>query len=135
VDNQILSKWTSTALKFFDFHKCVVSNIASSEDECFRLNQLSRSEIAVYFAGSTALASNPAFKNGKHENSRKKDQKVVAIFPDSSTPKSGGSHDAVLVLDPYPNANFGHVVAVFYIDLAVDSKQCKEDFQIYTTGK
>ncbi|ODM92817.1 hypothetical protein Ocin01_13863 [Orchesella cincta] len=136
VDNQVLSKWTSTALKFFDFHKCVVSNIASSEDECFRLNQLSRSEVAVYFAGNTAASSvNPSLKNGKHENSRKKDQKVVAVFPDSSSPKSGGSHDAVLVLDPYPKANFGHLVAVFYIDLAVDSRKCKDDHQIYTTDE
>lgn len=131
VDNQILIKWTNTALKFFDFHRCVASNIASSEDECFQLNQMERSSVAVYLGISPSASVN---KIGKHENFRKWDQKVVAIFPDSSTPKSGGSHDAILVLDPYPNANFGHLVAVFYIDFQVEAKRCKEEFQIFTTG-
>lgn len=152
VENQLLNKWIGTALKFFDFQQCVASNIASSEDECFFLNQLERSSIAVYFASGMTLTPNSVVglsasgsissilgnlkSGGKPENSRKREsQKVVAIFPDSSTPKAGGAHDAILALDPYPKKNFAHLVAVFYIDLGVDSRKCKEDHQIYTSGK
>lgn len=133
VDNQVLNKWTTSALKFFDFNRCVESQIASSEDECFRLNQIQRSEVAVYFATGQRLG-NTAIQNGKRENFRKRSHKVVAVFPESSSPKSGGAHDAILVLDPYPNKNFGHLVAVFYIDFGVDPRKCKEDYQLFTTG-
>lgn len=135
VDNQILNKWSFTAMKFFDFNRCVTSHIASSEDECFKLNQIQRSQVAVYFGtGQNVALTNNFIRNGKRENFHKRLQKVVAVFPDSSSPKTGGSHDAILVLDPYPNANFGHLVAVFYIDLNVDSRKCKEDHQMFTTG-
>ncbi|XP_043931164.1 uncharacterized protein LOC122804983 [Protopterus annectens] len=45
-----------------------------------------------------------------------------------SSPLLGGptpAHDAVLALDPSPDASFGHPVLVFYIDFNVNEKKCE----------
>ena len=49
---------------------------------------------------------------------------LLAVLPDGGLKRSE-KHDAVLALDPYPKANFGHLVILFYVDLAVDQAWCK----------
>ena len=56
--------------------------------------------------------------------------RLVAVLPDGSLERSGG-HDAVLVLDPYPTANFGHLVLVFYIQLESDLTRCTAEGGTY----
>lgn len=41
------------------------------------------------------------------------------------------AHDAVLVLDPSPGENFGHPVALFYVDVNVTKKRCSHMDGIY----
>lgn len=86
--------------------------------------------------------------------------KVLAVLPDSSggmlssEPQSGlstgrtlnrreglhryqrpphgsAAHDAVLVLDPSPEENFGHPVVLFYVDVNVTKKRCSHLDGIY----
>lgn len=41
------------------------------------------------------------------------------------------AHDAVLVLDPSPEENFGHPVVLFYVDMNVTKKRCSHMDGIY----
>lgn len=43
--------------------------------------------------------------------------------------------DAVLVLDPYPDAHFGHTVIVFLIEFVRTSRDCSRKGSFFTTGK
>jgi len=48
---------------------------------------------------------------------------LQVILPDESL--SSVSHeDAVLVLDPYPEANFGHLIVIFYISTDMSRASC-----------
>lgn len=49
--------------------------------------------------------------------------KYKTFLPDEPLSRTE-SHDAVLVVDPYPLANFGHLVLVFYIDYNVAPNDC-----------
>lgn len=180
-----ITKWTNFALKFFEFRRCAQVNIAS-EDECFRLDSLQKSQIALYIGYdrkgvtnnrilldynsnnnnnnnvvSTIISDNESFIKKRQElltltlikksvmgqsgtsstnNNNANEQlvnrrKVVPILPDSTNSKVNGEHDVILVLDPYPYANFGHLIALFYIDLNIDGKNCKGQNQIFASGE
>ncbi|KAL8622585.1 hypothetical protein ACOMHN_009219 [Nucella lapillus] len=45
-----------------------------------------------------------------------------------------GLHDAVLVVDPYPRANFGHLVVVFFLDIGVSRSHCHNRGGVYLDG-
>lgn len=51
-------------------------------------------------------------------------------LPDGYISKSG-SHDGVLVIDPFSKANFGHLVLVFFIDVSWTKIQCELNGGIY----
>ena len=43
--------------------------------------------------------------------------------------------DAVLVLDPYPDAHFGHTVIVFLVEFVANAQGCHRKGTFFTTGK
>ena len=49
--------------------------------------------------------------------------KLAAVLPDGGLSRAG-LHDGVLVLDPYPEANFGHIVLVFFVDYRHTPRSC-----------
>lgn len=109
ISNSLQSHLTIIANTAFDTYlsnpqKCIQSKLAS-EQECYKLfNFVNRSQTLIYI--------------GFDPNS-----KVYAILPDSSSIKSSSSHSAILVLDPYPNAPFGHLVGLFYLDFNLKGKE------------
>lgn len=66
-----------------------------------------------------------AFGIGRLANGRESRHRYQAPFLASV------SHDAVLVLDPNPSENFGHPVALFYVDFNVTKKRCSHLDGIY----
>ena len=53
--------------------------------------------------------------------------RLVVIFPDSTRQSREESHDGVVVIDPYPYANFGHLIVVFYIDHGWTTERCEKE--------
>ena len=53
-----------------------------------------------------------------------------SVIPEESLLESG-LHDGVVVLDPYPLSNYGHLVIVFFIDIRVSKYTCHEQGGIY----
>lgn len=50
-------------------------------------------------------------------------EKLIANIPDGSLSRSG-SHDAVLVIDPFPKKSFGHFLFGFFVD-QLDETTCE----------
>ena len=142
LDEQLLLQWSNAAMQFFDFHRCIQVSLAD-EGECYKLSQIRRSQIAVYVGRAKMDMESMAESNNMYEyqfvgmkggappGGR---QKVYAILPDSSNQKESKAHDVILALDPYPNANFGHLVGLFYVDFGVEDRFCKENHQSLTPG-
>jgi hypothetical protein len=116
-----IQKWITTGLAFFKRNRCVKSGLGSNEEECEMFNEKlsNQSEIGVYL-GYDRLT------NVENDAKFTRRRKVVGILPDSHTRRNGDLHDAVLVLDPNPNANFGHALGMFYVDLGIDAKDCND---------
>ena len=53
-----------------------------------------------------------------------------AVLPDEVLTRKDNNHQGVLVLDPYPTANFGHLVIVFFVDYS-EKKKCDHKSGIY----
>lgn len=53
-----------------------------------------------------------------------------AVLPEEVLTRKHNNHQGVLVLDPYPTANFGHLVIVFFIDYK-DKTTCDSENGIY----
>ncbi|XP_076461822.1 uncharacterized protein LOC143294272 [Babylonia areolata] len=60
--------------------------------------------------------------------------KFRTTIPEESGPLGSGLHDAVLVVDPYPRASFGHLVVVFFVDGGVSSSHCHNMGGVYLDG-
>ncbi|GIY18862.1 hypothetical protein CDAR_251611 [Caerostris darwini] len=54
-----------------------------------------------------------------------------AVIPDGPLTRSD-VHDSILVIDPYPEANLGHLLIVFYVDLGWTELQCQVNGGRYT---
>jgi len=149
-DTGDIQKWGSAAVAFFFYQRCVKSSIGS-EEECIKLDKLVNpinisnssksvtSEIAVYLAYDKNVTPGGGWKGSSSSkgatNFHRK--KVFAVIPDLvSLASKHNLHDAILVLDPYPFANFGHLIGLFYIDIGVDAISCNnQDTQIHFPGK
>lgn len=57
-------------------------------------------------------------------------QTYEAVLPEEVLTRKGNNHQGVLVLDPYPTANFGHLVIVFFVDY-MDSDSCNSQNGIF----
>ncbi|KAL5006423.1 hypothetical protein ScPMuIL_015229 [Solemya velum] len=80
--------------------------------ECKKLIDIPKYATAFYLAPPTSL--------GRYK----------ATLPDESLTRKT-YHDAVLAIDPYPTANFGHLILVFYVDLRTHRSQCKQHGDVY----
>jgi len=164
VNNHNVLKWALAGMGFFDFHRCAEAGLGSETDcfrlgpvtsngisvyvgydrkrrgvltttTWSRGNSIgdgwrneSENQVYSYVLGKVGEGLSPASgATGQRE-------KVFAVLPDSSNVRGSGEHDLVLALDPYPNANFGHLIGLFYVDLNVEAGGCQEKHQVYFPG-
>lgn len=84
---------------------------APAADLCRDLVRVPRAQIRVYAAGRSTGTLDTA-------------EPVMATLVGPEGGKALGPHDAVLVLDPYPAASFGHLVLVFFVALGTTEERC-----------
>ncbi len=84
----------------------------TTEKSCRHLKKQSKSEMTVHIADPDPQS------------------RLAAVLPDGGLSKSG-FHDAVVVLDPYPAANYGHLVLVFYVDIHMSESRCQREGGAY----
>lgn len=89
----------------------VPDSAAGAGDLCRDLVQVPRAQIRVYAAGRGTGAVDDL-------------EPVMATLVGPEGGKPQGPHDAVLVLDPYPAASFGHLVLVFFVALGTTEERC-----------
>ncbi|XP_071950084.1 uncharacterized protein [Antedon mediterranea] len=99
--------WVSQAVDFIYQLDCTQNSQFITKSSCWALTKTSRDSINIYIAAHT--------RSGSRTN-----RKFNTVLPDSSLRRSG-SHEAVIVIDPFPEANFGHLVIVFYVDRKSES--------------
>ncbi|XP_057708452.1 uncharacterized protein si:ch211-67e16.11 isoform X2 [Corythoichthys intestinalis] len=146
-----LERWVRSGLQTLQWERLDRCLRASprSDSECRRFAHLPPSVVAVYTSeprtatagtsdkvlailpdsySSSGLISSKfrsAFSIGSMVNGRERRHRYQLPLPGSMT------HDAVLVLDPSPGENFGHPIALFYVDLNVTKKRCSHLDGIY----
>lgn len=91
---------------------------ATQGDLCRDLVRLPRANIRVYAAGRESTKD-----TGGDEDAG---EQVVATLVGPEGGRALGPHDAVLVLDPYPAASFGHLVLVFFVALRTTEERCAQ---------
>ena len=101
------TRWAEAAYGYVHTLNCAEAFI-TTERECRNLVRLKRSAMNIYLADPTAYG------------------RYGAVLPDGGLSKAG-LHDGVLVVDPYPQANFGHIVIVFFLDLGTTRTVCTRD--------
>ena len=108
-------KWADAAYRYISQINCMDASDAffTTKRECKDLVSTSRYRMNVY------IASPSMFR-----------QKYKAYLPDEPLTRSD-SHDGVVVIDPFPLANFGHLVIVFYVDISVKHEDCYKRDGIY----
>ena len=100
-----LSRWTNAAFDYLRALNCDEVFFTTAK-ECRRIKQLDKEDVNAYVAGPSVYG------------------KVTATLPDGGLSRAG-AHDAVVVIDPYPEANFGHLVMVFFMDLGSTQTVCE----------
>lgn len=100
-------RWANSAFNYVNNLNCN-ETFFTSERECQRLITLSKSDVNVYIADPT--------RHGR----------LRTVVPEDDLDHND-VHDAVLVLDPYPQFNLGHLVLVFYIDIYAPKTWCDKD--------
>ncbi|XP_070564940.1 uncharacterized protein [Ptychodera flava] len=111
-ESETLQLWVQSALDFVKNQDCN-EMLVTTKTECEALKRIPQSKMNLY---STGIGTGRGFRT---------------VLPDSSLGR-GGIHDSVLVLDPYPNVNFGHLVLVFYADQGKPKVQCTGREKMYT---
>ena len=101
-------RWADAAYRLIHNLDCNDSADAffTTKRECRELTAINRNAMNIYIAEQSMFGI-----------------KYKTFLPDEELSRSE-SHDAVLVVDPYPAANFGHLVVVFYIDNNVNPSDC-----------
>ena len=101
-----LYRWTEAAFQYMRTLDCTHTTL-TTEKQCRRLFNRKRSQLGVYLAEPST------------------DGFYGVVMPDDDhTVREDRRHDAVLVLDPFSGADFGHLIMVFYVDLFVDPIKC-----------
>ncbi|XP_055936942.1 uncharacterized protein LOC129966528 isoform X1 [Argiope bruennichi] len=103
--------WADVAFDFIANMSCR-DTFLTTEEDCNRLVSIRKSDMNFYSA--------PVSGN-----------KYRAVLPDGPLTRTD-VHDAILVIDPYPEANLGHLLVVFYVDLGWTELQCKVNGGQYT---
>nr|XP_018909427.1 PREDICTED: uncharacterized protein LOC109038711 [Bemisia tabaci] len=103
---QILS-WANGAYAWLKSQSCA-EPVFADEKTCLDVTGRPKAEVRLYAAGPNS--------NGP----------LTAVFPDGEA-RHAGSHDAILVLDPYPNLRFGHFVLMFFVDFNTPNDKCAQE--------
>ena len=108
-------KWADAAFKYISRINCNDGTDAffTTKRECKDLVTTLRYRMNVYIASPSIFGD-----------------KYKAYLPDEPLSRSS-SHDAVVVVDPFPLANFGHLVIVFYVDINSNHNECIKREGIY----
>lgn len=97
--------WASTAMQFLRNLKCD-SFLLAVQQQCEKMLETPEALMNVYVAEAAP------------------GRKLTAQLPDGSLGQSG-DHDGILAIDPFPQAQFGHFVALFYLD-RIDHHHCQQ---------
>ncbi|XP_074659543.1 uncharacterized protein LOC141912224 [Tubulanus polymorphus] len=89
-------RWADAAYEFVGKQNCKEVFVMTVKD-CKLVKSRDKSEMNVYIAEPSSRG------------------RFSAVLPDGGLSKSG-KHDSVVVIDPFPAANFGHLTIVFYLD-------------------
>ncbi|ESO88005.1 hypothetical protein LOTGIDRAFT_166024 [Lottia gigantea] len=106
-----VKRWSNAAFHYVHNLNCD-SIFFTTTKECRSLVSVPKSAMNIHVALPSAY--------GKYKT----------ILPDDSLSRHQ-LHQAVMVVDPYPRANFGHLVIVFYIDIGVTSNMCQKSGGVY----
>ncbi|XP_054720834.1 uncharacterized protein LOC129230427 [Uloborus diversus] len=98
-------RWADAAYAYITNMSCQDA-ILTTEEDCRQLTSVPKAEMNFYSALPTS------------------EGKLLAVLPDGPLNRVG-AHDAVLVLDPYPKANLGHLLVVFFADVGWTEMQCE----------
>ncbi|XP_005094755.2 uncharacterized protein LOC101864447 [Aplysia californica] len=104
-------RWADEAYNFLHNIDCEHVTFTGTK-ECERLTNFPKESMTVYLAPSSSYG------------------RYVSSIPDERLLR-GEPHDAVLVLDPYPEMSFGHVVLVFFVDVGISRAACQKKEGIY----
>ena len=107
--------WAEAAFDFMHGLDCAHVYF-TTERECRRLTALQRHQVGVYTAGPLASG------------------RLRAVLPDGGLSTSG-VHDGYLTLDPYPEANFGHLVLVFHVTMHMQEESCRRQDGVFLQGE
>lgn len=101
-------RWADAAYRYINKLDCgdTLDAFFTTKRECKDLVTIPRHRMNVYIASPSIVG-----------------YKYKTFLPDEPLSRSD-SHDAVVVVDPYPLANFGHLVLVFYVDTNITPNQC-----------
>ncbi len=110
-----LKRWADAAYSYVHNLQCGTLFFTTAR-ECRQLVTIPRSAMNIYIAAPTPY--------GKYR----------ANLPAESLTRSS-SHETVLVVDPYPTANFGHILVVFYIDGGLSRDFCEKFGGVYLHGE
>ena len=108
-------RWAESAWQYLLSLDCTRTMFISERD-CQALPLLNRSDVNVYIADSTQQL------------------RFQVVLPDDNL-ATDDHHSAVLVIDPFPSASFGHLVHVFYIDLNIKKTWCEQNRYAVSLGK
>ncbi|XP_035215367.1 uncharacterized protein LOC118188947 [Stegodyphus dumicola] len=100
--------WAEEAFWFISNLTCS-NTLLTTEEDCEKLLSIPKSEMNFYVAEPTP------------------EGKLFAVLPDGLLTNRLEPRDAVLVVDPYPKANLGHLLVVFFVDYGWSESQCKEN--------
>lgn len=104
-------RWATAAFNFVHNLDCEDVFFTTSR-ECHALVEIPRYEMNVHLAGPSPYG------------------KFRTTIPEEPLTGSG-LQEAVLVVDPYPRANFGHLLVVFFIDSRVSRGHCQKMGGLY----
>ena len=99
------SEWAHAAHRLA-FHRLACDAALTTTRECRRLQRVPRSEMNVYVA-----------------TTRRHGRRLKTVLPDDGLAPAA-PHHAVIAIDPYPRANFGHLVVVVFVDVNVTTSRC-----------
>lgn len=104
-------RWVDTAFLYIKSLNCNTI-FFTSQSECNHLLTVDKKDVTVYVAQNTL--------DSRH---------FISALPDGGLSRAG-AHHGVVALDPHPQANFGHLVVVFFID-RTDRRGCERAEGVY----
>lgn len=106
--------WANSAFDFVQSLNCSEMYF-TSQRECNHLLNVRKRNVAVYVAQTASSDDTGTF---------------IATLPDGSLSRAG-THHGVVALDPHPDANFGHLIVLFFIEKARNPSACERHHGTY----